>query len=81
MRTFKVKTQTTTNYVLKIDGLYYAIRKNNRGYWKSVSYKANMLGTDEYNITVLDGYLTKKEAISALVRRVKEAPKHFFHIG
>jgi hypothetical protein len=80
MKTFKVNTPTTTNYVLSIDGLFFAVRKNNKGFWKSVSYKANLLPTDNYDLTVLDGYGTKKEAITALINRVKEAPKSFFHI-
>lgn len=80
MNTFKVKTQTAINYVIIIDGLSFAVRKNNKGFWKSVSYKSNLLPTDKYEMTVLDGYRTKKEAIVALINRVKDAPKSFFHI-
>lgn len=80
MKTFKIQTPTQTNYCLSIDGLFFAIRRNNKGFWKSVSYKNNMLSTDDYNLTVLDGYGTKKEAIVALVKRINEAPKGFFHV-
>lgn len=79
MTTVKVPTATTINYAINIDGLFFAVRKNNKGFWKSVSYKTNLLPTDNYICTVLDGYSTKKEAIRALINRVKEAPKSFFH--
>jgi hypothetical protein len=80
MKTFKVNTPTTTNYTLCIDALFFAVRKNNKGFWKAVSYKSNLLPTDNYELTVLDGFRTKKEAITALIKRVKESPKSFFHI-
>jgi hypothetical protein len=78
-KTFKAKTPSNTNYVIIIDGLFFAVRKNNKGYWKSVSYKSNMVCTDNYECTVLDGFTTKKEAINFLLERVKECPKYFFH--
>jgi hypothetical protein len=80
MKSFKVKTPTTINYVICIDGLFFAVRKNDNGFWKSVSYKTNLIPTDNYHLTVLDGLLTKKEAITSLIERVKESPKSFFHL-
>ena len=80
IRTFKIATPTTTNYAVKIGGLFFAVRKNSRGYWMAVSYKANLLSTDNYEVKILDGYETKKDALKALVKRVSESPKSFYHI-
>ena len=79
MATFKVRTGTTTNYCICIDGLFFAVRRNNKGYWMSVSYKSNLLPTDNYETTILDGFKTKKEAMASLLKRVNESPKSFFH--
>ncbi len=79
MTTFKVPTKTQINYCLNLNGNMFAVRKNNRGFWMSVSYKEYMVSTDNYICKVLDGYATKKEAVAALVNRAMEAPKGFFH--
>jgi len=80
MKTFKVQTPTTINYCLVVGGNIFAVRKNNKGFWKSVSYQSNLICTDNYILTVLDGYETKKDAINALVSRVNDAPAGFFHV-
>ena len=79
MATFKVRTGTTTNYCICIDGLFFAVRENNKGYWKSVSYKSNLLPTDNYEATISDGFNIKKEAITNLLKTVIGSPKSFFH--
>jgi hypothetical protein len=79
MTTIKIKTPTTINYCIIIGGLWFSVRKNNKGFWKSVSYDYNMSCTDSYKCTVLDGFKTKREALISLKLRVNEAPKGFFH--
>jgi len=79
MKTFKIKTETQTNYCIWFEGLFFAVRKNNVGHWMAVSYKAENLYTDNYIVKILDGFKTKKDAINALSSRIKEARRGFFH--
>lgn len=79
MKSVKIGTPTNNNYCYKVEGKWYAVRKNSKGFWKSVSYKENLLSTDRYIMTVEDGFKTKKECISSLLRRITESPKNFFH--
>ena len=87
MKTFKVETPTTTNYVLKIDGFFFAIRKRYSEYsdsfgWEGVSYKEESLNTDDFNMRVTHCvYKTKKEALENLIRRIGELDdKGFYHV-
>jgi hypothetical protein len=80
MKTFKAATPTTTNYVMNIDGLYYAVRKNSKGYWTCLSYKTELISTDKYHCRIYDGFDTKKAAINQLMVRINEVPKGFYHV-
>ena len=80
MNVFKIVAPKTTNYVMNIDGLYYAVRKNSKGYWTCLSYKEELISTDKYHCRIYDGFKTKKAAIQQLIVRISEVPKGFYHV-